>query len=130
MAKQPQLPKTVSLAPNPAILIQSMRCIGYTLETALADIIDNSVTAAAKHISVQFRWNDGNPWLAILDDGCGMSEVKLHEAMRFGGDVPPSEIRRPHDLGRFGLGLKTASLSQCRCLTLRHALKTRPGCQS
>ena len=109
---------TTTLAPHPAILIQSMRCIGYTLETALADIIDNSVTAEAKRISVQFRWNDGKPWLAVLDDGCGMSEMELCEAMRFGGDSAPFDKRDTHDLGRFGLGLKTASLSQCRRLTV------------
>lgn len=95
-----------------------MRCIGYTLETALSDIIDNSITAGARRISVQFRWNDGQPWLAVLDDGCGMSAEKLREAMRFGGDLSPSDKRDAHDLGRFGLGLKTASLSQCRCLTV------------
>ncbi|WP_277508717.1 ATP-binding protein [Ereboglobus sp. PH5-5] len=108
----------VELTPNPAFLIQSLRCIGYTLETALADIIDNSITAEAKNISIQFRWNDGNPWLSILDDGCGMPEDKLHEAMRFGGNTSPSDRRAAHDLGRFGLGLKTASLSQCRRLTV------------
>lgn len=111
-------PKTITLAPNPAILIQSMRCIGYTLETALADIIDNSITAGARNISIQFRWNEGDPWLAILDNGSGMSEEKLREAMRFGGDLSPSDKRDAHDLGRFGLGLKTASLSQCRRLTV------------
>lgn len=110
--------RTIVLAPNCAHLIQAMRCVGYTLETALADILDNSITAGAEHISVQFRWNDGNPWLAILDDGCGMSSEKLQEAMRFGGDTAPSETRDAKDLGRYGLGLKTASLSQCRRLTV------------
>jgi len=108
----------LNLAPIPAILIQSMRCIGYTLETALADIIDNSITAGATRISVQFRWNGGDPWVAILDNGCGMSASELREAMRFGGDLAPSDKRDAHDLGRFGLGLKTASLSQCRRLTV------------
>ncbi len=110
--------QTVILPPNPAILIQSMRCIGYTLDTALADIIDNSITAGARNISVQFRWNGGDPWLAVIDDGCGMSKEKMREAMRFGGDLSPSDKRDAHDLGRFGLGLKTASLSQCRRLTV------------
>jgi hypothetical protein len=108
----------IQIAPNPAILIQSLRCIGYTLDTSLADIIDNSITAGAENISIQFRWNDRNPWIAILDDGCGMSDNKLREAMRFGGDAAPTDKRNANDLGRFGLGLKTASLSQCRHLTV------------
>ena len=75
---------TVELLPNPAFLMQSMRHIGYTLETALADIIDNSIAAEASVISVQYRWNDANPWIAIIDDGCGMSSEGIKEAMRFG----------------------------------------------
>ena len=108
----------VELLPNPAFLMQSMRHIGYTLETALADIIDNSIAADASKISVQYRWNDGNPWIAIIDDGCGMSSDGIKEAMRFGGEICPTESRGSSDLGRFGLGLKTASLSQCKRLTV------------
>ena len=109
---------TVELLPNPAFLMQSMRHIGYTLETALADIIDNSIAAEASVISVQYRWNDANPWIAIIDDGCGMSSEGIKEAMRFGGEICPTESRSSSDLGRFGLGLKTASLSQCKRLTV------------
>ncbi len=109
---------TVELLPNPAFLIQSMRHIGYTLETALADIIDNSIAAEASVISVQYRWNDANPWIAIIDDGCGMSSEGIKESMRFGGEICPTENRSSSDLGRFGLGLKTASLSQCKRLTV------------
>ena len=109
---------TVELLPNPAFLMQSMRHIGYTLETALADIIDNSIAAEASVISVQYRWNDANPWIAIIDDGCGMSSEGIKEAMRFGGEICPTENRSSSDLGRFGLGLKTASLSQCKRLTV------------
>lgn len=110
--------ETVELVPNPAILMQSMRHIGYSLDTALADIIDNSISANASIISIQFRWNNANPWIAIIDDGCGMTKNDLHEAMRFGGKLPPTQSRSDIDLGRFGLGLKTASLSQCRRLTV------------
>ena len=109
---------SVELLPNPAFLIQSMRHIGYTLETALADIIDNSIAAAASRISVQYRWNNADPWIAIIDDGCGMSSGEIREAMRWGGAFCPSQSRSASDLGRFGLGLKTASLSQCRRLTV------------
>ncbi len=109
--------QTVELAPHPSALIESLRSIGYTLETALADIIDNSITAGAAQISVQFRWNDGIPWIAITDDGCGMAADKLTSAMRF-GSASPLEERDENDLGRFGLGMKTASISQCRRLTV------------
>lgn len=110
-------PQSIALPPNPAFLIQSMRCIGYTTETALADIIDNSITAEASSISVRFQWNSGKPWVAIIDNGYGMSAAKLREAMRFGGDSSLMDARGSKDLGRFGLGLKTASLSQTRLLT-------------
>jgi hypothetical protein len=116
--KKKVIERSVELAPNPCYLIQSMRCIGYTLETALADILDNSITAQASRISVNYHWNNGSPWLAILDDGCGMSAAKLREAMRFGCDLSPDGQRAAHDLGRFGLGLTTASLSQCQLLTV------------
>lgn len=107
----------ISLSPSPAALVESLRSIGYTVETALADIIDNSISAGATNISVRFRWSEGKPWLAVLDDGSGMTSGKLREAMRFGTQSPLLE-RAKHDLGRFGLGLKTASISQCRRLTV------------
>ena len=97
---------TIELAPNPAFLVQTMRHIGYTLETALVDIIDNAVAAEASRISVQYRWNSNKPWIAILDDGFGMSQDKLMEAMRFGGQFSPDDSRSANDLGRFGPGLK------------------------
>ena len=107
----------VNLAPHPGALIESLRSIGYTLDTALADILDNSITAEAGRISIQFRWNGGNPWIAIVDDGFGMSPTELTNAMRFGSSSPLAQ-REEKDLGRFGLGMKTASISQCRRLTV------------
>jgi len=101
----------LNLSPRPASLVESLRSLGYTLETALAEIINNSIGASASDISVQFRWNGGNPWIAVIDDGDGMSPDQLTEAMRLGSQSP-AMLRDPHDLGRFGLGLKTAS-SQC-----------------
>lgn len=109
---------SVELVPNPVFLMQSMRHIGYTLETAIADIIDNSIAANASTISVQYRWNDSMPWIAIIDNGCGMSANGIKEAMRFGGEICSTLERKRTDLGRFGLGLKTASLSQCKRLTV------------
>lgn len=94
-----------------------MRGTGYSLETALADLIDNSIAATAGSVDLTLEWNEGNPFVIIADDGTGMTEDRLVEAMRFGG-IGPATVRDSSDLGRFGLGLKTASLSQCRRLTV------------
>lgn len=99
------------------MLIESMRDIGYSLETALADIIDNSITAKAKRIRLLADTTGSEPRLAIVDDGEGMSEEELLAAMR-PGSRNPLDTRTENDLGRFGLGLKTASFSQCRKLTV------------
>jgi len=107
----------INLNPRPSALLESLRSIGYTLETALADIIDNSITANSNNISVRFAWNNGDPWIAIIDDGDGMSNDELIDAMRF-GSRNPVEQRAKNDLGRFGLGMKTASISQCRHLVV------------
>lgn len=109
------LKQYIDLAPSPISLIESLRNIGYSFQTSIADIIDNSITAGANEINIRFSWNSGEPWLAIIDNGCGMTKGELIEAMRFGSSNP-SDIRNIDDLGRFGLGLKTASLSQCRDL--------------
>jgi len=77
-----------SLHPIPSALLESLCSIGYSLDTALADIIDNSITAHARRISVQFLWNNGSPWIAVCDDGFGMSADDLIEAMRFGSKSP------------------------------------------
>lgn len=104
-------------APHASSLIESLRAFGYTLETAIADLIDNSISAGARSVQVRFYWDGMNSWIALQDDGRGMSEAELVEAMR-PGSRNPLDIRDPRDLGRFGLGLKTASFSQCRCLTV------------
>ena len=103
-------------SPSPAALIESMRNLGYDLPSALADIIDNSITAEANQIHIDYGWNDGEPYVLIIDNGNGMSEDKLFEAMTPGA-TSPLEERELHDLGRFGLGLKTASWSQCKRMT-------------
>lgn len=104
-------------APSAASLIEAMRDIGYTLETALADVIDNAITARAKVIQVIYDTNASEPFLAIVDDGDGMGGKELLDAMR-PGSQSPTTLRKAEDLGRFGLGLKTASFSQARCLTV------------
>lgn len=76
------------------------------MESAIADVIDNSITAEADYIHVKFAWNDGVPWLAVIDDGYGMSPAELTDAMRL-GSKNPLEKRNENDLGWFGFGLKT-----------------------
>lgn len=107
----------IPLNPLPSALLESLRSIGYNIETALADLVDNSITAEAERISVRYLWNNGKPWIAVCDDGLGMNKKELIEAMRL-GSKNPKETRKSHDLGRFGLGLKTASFSQCRQLVV------------
>lgn len=98
-------------------LIESLRDIGYTLEAAIADIIDNSITAKANLVKIYFDIFNNNPILAIIDNGLGMNYEEMIMAMRI-GSKNPLETRDCSDLGRFGLGLKTASFSQCRKLTI------------
>jgi hypothetical protein len=106
-----------SVPPHPSALVESLGNLGYSLEAAVADLIDNSIAAGASLVEVYFQWNGGEPFAQILDDGCGMTEGELVEAMRLGG-TGPLAVRRSDDLGRYGLGLKTASFSQCRRLTV------------
>lgn len=109
--------RTFSATPKASMLSESMRDIGYSLETALADIIDNSITAQARNIQLFANIDDSDVRIGILDDGEGMTENDLLEAMR-PGCRSPLDTRGISDLGRFGLGLKTASFSQCRRLTV------------
>ncbi|WP_420266489.1 ATP-binding protein [Candidatus Magnetominusculus dajiuhuensis] len=106
----------IILPPNAHALLNSVRSVGYSLETAVADLIDNSISAGAKKISIRYSPHD-NPYVAVLDDGLGMESDELTSAMRH-GSKDPEDARSVKDLGRFGLGLKTASLSQCRKLTV------------
>lgn len=110
--------KSTELTPFAPSFMESSRAIGYSLEAAVSDIIDNSITAKAENIEVNFfpEHSDG-PYIYILDDGCGMTEPVLEEAMRY-GSRSPTEVRAEDDLGRYGLGMKTASLSQCRKMTV------------
>jgi hypothetical protein len=108
--------KAIVINPIASTLIESIRSIGYTFESAVADIIDNSISASATRIDVMLELIH-EPSLIILDNGCGMSRDELLEAMRY-GSKNPNETRGVSDLGRFGLGLKSASMSQCRRLTV------------
>ena len=104
--------------PHAAAMIEALRAFGYNIQTAIADLIDNSISAGAKNVSLTFFWDGSESYVSIRDDGKGMTEVELIDAMR-PGSRNPLEEREPDDLGRFGLGLKTASFSQCRRLTVR-----------
>lgn len=103
--------------PSADILMTSMRSMGYSFESAVADIIDNSISAQAHVIQLRFPIDPSECFLAICDNGYGMTRDELFDAMKYGSEKK-REGRDDNDLGRFGLGLKAASLSQCRRLTV------------
>lgn len=103
--------------PRADALVESLRAFGYSPATAIADLVDNSISAGAQSIDIRFLWRGGDSVVVVSDDGQGMTEGQLVEAMR-PGSMSPLEARSKTDLGRFGLGLKTASFSQARELTV------------
>ena len=109
-------PDGLEVPPLASQLMQSLRSIGYTTQAAIADVIDNSLGAGATRIEIDFA-HTPRAYVSIVDNGGGMSRDELLQAMRY-GSRDPREVRLGNDLGRFGLGLKTASLSQCRRLTV------------
>lgn len=104
------------LPPIASTLMQSLRSVGYTTSAALADLVDNSIAAQSHTVRISVAMTP-RPFVAVTDDGTGMDEATLVSAMRF-GSRDPRDQRTGTDLGRFGLGLKTASISQCRRLTV------------
>ena len=106
----------INCPPNAYALMDSTRSMGYTLETAIADVMDNSIAGKASHIDIHYFHNP-QEYISILDDGEGMDQEQMIAAMQYGGQGTGRK-REQHDLGRFGLGLKTASLSQCNRLTV------------
>lgn len=117
--------RTLKADPGAKRLIESLRNMGYDTSTAIADLVDNSITANASEIHVDILLPKGSTPAAILiaDNGDGMSKDELHEAMRFGAYQEYSA----GDLGKYGLGLKTASLGQCRTLTVASKAKAKRG---
>jgi hypothetical protein len=106
--------KLSSAAPSAARLTSSLRDIGYDFVSAIADLIDNSIAAGATDVAVEIEFAGPDSTIYIADNGCGLNARGMLEALRFGS-------RRTYesgDLGRYGLGLKTASLSQARCVTV------------
>lgn len=113
--------------PKAGAMIEALRGIGYSSATALADIIDNSIAAGAQKVEITFIWEGINSRIEVLDDGRGMSASELDLAMRL-GEKNPLDERVKGDLGRFGLGLKTASFSQCKRLTVASKQKEVLNC--
>jgi len=104
----------VRIEPSARRLIASLRDIGYDFQNAVADLVDNSIAAGATSVEVDLLFAGKQSSLRIADDGTGMTPTVLNEAMRFG----TRRSYNGHDLGRFGLGLKTASISQCRTVSV------------
>jgi len=104
----------VESIPSARRLIRSLRDMGYDFAQAVADVVDNAVTANARTVHVDIQFDGDESWVRIADDGMGMKPDILREAMRFGSNRDYAE----DDLGKFGLGLKTASLSQCECFSV------------
>lgn len=98
-------------------LAESLRAFSYSLPSAIADLVDNSISADARNVWIQFDWDGPDSVVSVADDGRGIPEDKIAQAMRL-GSVSPLAERSSSDLGRFGLGLKTASFSQARRLTV------------
>ena len=111
------MPKKRRNEPVAKVLMNSMRSIGYSFNAAVADVIDNSISAHASRIDVKFPIDPDRLFVAICDNGCGMNKEELFDAMKYGSELKQSG-RTTDDLGRYGLGLKAASLSQCRKLTV------------
>ena len=103
--------------PTADVLMFSMRAMGYSFESAVADIIDNSISACASNVQIRFPVDPADCYVVTCDNGNGMSRQELFDAMKYGSEQK-REGRSETDLGRFGLGLKAASLSQCRKLTV------------
>ncbi|CAG9273433.1 Histidine kinase-, DNA gyrase B-, and HSP90-like ATPase [Paraburkholderia unamae] len=119
--------KTRHAPPRAGAMIESLRGLGYSTASALADIIDNSISACARSVELIFGWEGESSYIAILDDGTGMNDEQLETAMRL-GERNPLDTRDSADLGRFGLGLKTASFSQCRRLTVASRREQEVSC--
>jgi hypothetical protein len=103
--------------PTPEFLIKSIAEQGYSLETSISDLIDNSISANADKIEILID-PDSYPFtLFLADNGGGMSEGVLKRCMQF-PSTSPENSREKADLGRFGLGMKTASFAQTRRFTV------------
>ena len=112
------------IPPDPAGMIESLSALGYSLEAAIADLVDNSIDAGADTVGVNFHWAGAHSHVAVVDNGSGMTESELVTAMAL-GRKGASTARDIDELGRFGMGLKTASFSH----TSRLAVWSKPASQ-
>jgi hypothetical protein len=104
----------IELIPSAKRLITSLRDMGYDFAQAVADVVDNSIEAKASIVTIDIEFDGDDSWVRITDNGRGMTAEELREALRFGAQREYSK----DDLGKFGLGLKTASMSQCQRLAV------------
>jgi sensor histidine kinase regulating citrate/malate metabolism len=102
--------KVEEVVPAAARTIKSLRDIGYELPQAVADLVDNSIEARANEVHIDLCFDGPDSWIRIADNGDGMDASTITESLRIGSVREYEE----NDLGKFGFGLKTASISQCR----------------
>ncbi len=114
---------TLISIPSASRLISSMRDLGYEFSDAVAEIVDNSIQASANVIQVELKFDGLDSYLTVSDNGVGMGPAEIQEAMRFGSTREYGQ----NDLGKFGLGLKTSSLSQCDLLTVSSRRSSQKG---
>lgn len=107
--------KKHELIPSARRLITSLRDMGYDFAAAVADVVDNSIEARATRIDIDVHFDGDDSWVRISDNGTGMKPAQIREALRYGA---AREYDTKESLGKFGLGLKTASMSQCQRLTV------------
>lgn len=107
--------------------MEALRGLGYSTAAALADIVDNSISAEATEVRIDFTWDNAISRISVIDNGRGMNDAELESAMQLGAKSP-LEKREQGDLGRFGMGLKTASFSQCRRLTVASVKNSESAC--
>lgn len=113
--------KIQEVIPSARRLIKSLRDLGYDFASAVADLIDNSIAAQATLVAIDVEFDGDDSWVRIADNGLGMSVSELKEAMRYGAEREYDA----NDLGKFGLGLKTASMSQCQRLSVASRVNQR-----
>jgi hypothetical protein len=110
--------------PSARRLIRSLRSIGYDFSAAVADLVDNSISAGATEVRIDVEFDGDHSRVRIADNGNGMNEDQLQEAMRYGSE---RDYDNDSELGKFGLGLKTASLSQCQRLSVASRSSPKAG---
>ncbi|HEY2583099.1 MAG TPA: ATP-binding protein, partial [Mucilaginibacter sp.] len=119
--------KEITSIPNASRTFDALRNLGYDLNASIADVVDNAITEKvdADRISITFSTPSQQKTVCrIQDNGCGMSHRELEEAMRLGTETTYEE----KDLGKFGMGMKTASLSHCNILTVISKKKGSETC--